>query len=135
MFRHFNKSGDCKLTKNELTNGLYSYKNKKDVDEMADIIFERLDGDNNGYIEYEEFLRACIDKKSLMTKDNLKYAFRFLDKNNSKTLNAHKILKAFLTKPNKEFEAVFNIYLKQVDKDSDGIINFDEFMELMMNIQ
>jgi calcium-dependent protein kinase len=135
MFRHFNKSGDCKLTKNELTNGLYSYKNKKDVDEMADIIFERLDGDNNGYIEYEEFLRACIDKKSLMTKDNLKYAFRFLDKNNSKTLNAHKILKAFLTKPNKEFEAVFNIYLKKVDKDSDGIINFEEFMELMMNIQ
>jgi calcium-dependent protein kinase len=135
MFRHFNKSGDCKLTKNELTHGLYSYKNKEDVDEMADIIFERLDGDNNGYIEYEEFLRACIDKKSLMTKDNLKYAFKFLDKNNSKTLNAQKILKAFLTKPNKEFEAVFNIYLKQVDKDSDGIINFEEFMELMMNIQ
>ena len=70
-----------------------------------------------------------------MTKDNLKYAFRFLDKNNSKTLNAHKILNAFLTKPNKEFEAVFNMYLKKVDKDSDGIINFEEFMELMTNIQ
>ena len=134
MFRHFNKSGDCKLTKIELTNGLYSYKNKKDVDEMADVIFERLDGDNNGYIEYEEFLRACIDKKTLMTKENLKYAFKFLDKDNSKTLNAHKIIKAFLTKPNKEYEAVFNITLKEVDKDSDGIINFEEFMELMLKI-
>ena len=134
MFRHFNKSGDCKLTKIELTNGLYSYKNKEDVDEMADVIFERLDGDNNGYIEYEEFLRACIDKKTLMTKENLKYAFKFLDKDNSKTLNAHKIIKAFLTKPNKEYEAVFNITLKEVDKDSDGIINFEEFMELMLKI-
>ena len=57
------------------------------VDEMADVIFERLDGDNNGYIEYEEFLRACIDKKTLMTKENLKYAFKFLDKDNSKTLD------------------------------------------------
>ena len=135
MFRHFNKAGDCKLTKNELTDALYSYKDKKDVDEMADVIFERLDGDNNGYIEYEEFLRACIDKKNLMTKENLKYAFRFLDKDNSKTLNAQKIISAFLTKPNKEFEAIFNITIKEVDKDSDGIINFNEFKELMMKIQ
>ena len=135
MFRHFNKSGDCKLTKLELTNGLYSYKDKNEVDEMADVIFERLDGDNNGYIEYEEFLRACIDKKSLMTKENLKYAFKFLDKDNSNTLNVHKILSSFLTKPNKEFEDIFNIYLNEVDKDKDGIINFNEFMELMLKIQ
>ena len=135
MFRYFNKSGDCKLTKFELTNGLYDYKEKEEVDEMADIIFERLDGDNNGYIEYEEFLRACIDKKIIMTKENLSYAFKFLDKDNTKTLNAQKILKAFLTKPNKEFEAVFNISLKEVDKDSDGIIDFNEFCELMLKIQ
>ena len=135
MFRHFNKSGDCKLTKLELTNGLYSYKDKNEVDEMADVIFERLDGDNNGYIEYEEFLRACIDKKSLMTKENLKFAFKFLDKDNSNTLNVHKILSSFLTKPNKEFEDIFNIYLNEVDKDKDGIINFNEFMELMLKIQ
>ena len=135
MFRYFNKSGDCKLTKKELTQGLYTYKDKNEVDEVVDVIFGRLDGDNNGFIEYEEFLRACIDKKSLMTKENLKYAFRFLDKDNSKTLNANKILKAFLTKPNKEFEAVFNVTLKEVDKDSDGIINFEEFLELMLKIQ
>ena len=70
-----------------------------------------------------------------MTKEKLKYAFRFLDKDNSKTLNAQKILKSFLTKPNKELEAVFNITLKQVDKDSDGIINFNEFLELMLKIR
>ena len=62
-----------------------------------------------------------------MTKENLKYAFRFLDKDNSKTLNAQKIISAFLTKPNKEFEAIFNITIKEVDKDSDGIINFNEY--------
>ena len=135
MFRYFNKSGDCKLTKEELKQGLYNYKDKEEVDEMTDVLFGRLDGDNNGYIEYEEFLRACIDKKSLMTKEKLKYAFRFLDKDNSKTLNAQKILKSFLTKPNKELEAVFNITLKQVDKDSDGIINFNEFLELMLKIR
>ena len=135
MFRYFNISGNCKLTKLELTQGLYSYKNKEEVDEMVNLIFKRLDGDNNGYIEYEEFIRACIDKKTLMTKEKLKYAFRFLDKDNTRTLNAQKILKAFLTEPNKELEAVFNITLKEVDKDSDGIINFNEFVELMQKIR
>ena len=135
MFRYFNISGDCKLTKLELTQGLYSYKGKEEVDELVDIIFNRLDGDNNGYIEYEEFIRACIDKKTLMTKEKLKFAFRFLDKDNTKTLNAQKILKSFLAEPNKELEAVFNITLKEVDKDSDGIINFNEFVELMQKIK
>ncbi len=57
---------------------------------MAEIIFQRLDGDNNGFIEYEEFLKACVDKKTLMTKKKFKYAFKFLDKTNSNTLNAKK---------------------------------------------
>ena len=44
-------------------------------------------------------------------------------------------IKIILILPNKEFEAIFNITLKEVDKDNDGIINFNEFMELMMKIQ
>ena len=135
MFRFFNKAGDCKLTKSEFTLGLYGYKNKEDVDEMADIIFQRLDGDNNGYIEYEEFLRACLDKTKLMTRENLKYAFKFLDKDNTRTLNVNNILNAFVTKPNKEIEAIFMITLNEVDKDGDGIIRFSEFVELMTKIQ
>ena len=135
MFRFFNKSGDCKLTKNEFTLALYGYKNKEDVDEMADIIFQRLDGDNNGYIEYEEFLRACVDKTKLMTRENLKFAFRFLDNDNTKTLGVKNILRAFVTKPNKEIEEIFLMTLKEVDKDGDGFIKFNEFCELMTKIQ
>ena len=135
MFRFFNKAGDCKLTKKELMEGLYEYKNKEEVNEMADIIFERLDGDNNGYIEYEEFLRACVDKSKLMTRENLKYAFKFLDNDNTKTINVKNILHAFVTKPNKEIETIFMITLKEVDKDGDGIIRFGEFYELMTKIQ
>ena len=134
MFRFFNTAGDCKLTKKELMEGLYEYKNKEEVDEMADIIFERLDGDNNGYIEYEEFLRACVDKTKLMTKENLIYAFKFLDNDNTKNLNVKNILHDFITKPNKEIETIFMITLKEVDKDGDGIIKFSEFCELMTKI-
>ena len=91
-----------------------------------------MDGDNNGFIEYEEFLRACIDKKTILKSTYLKYAFKFLDKEKTGTLNTQKIIKAFVLTPNKLIEAVFNNTLNSVDHDSDGIINFEEFQELMM---
>ena len=63
LFRFFNKSGNCKLTKEELMNGFYDYRDKDEVNNVVDHLFTLLDGDNNGFIELEEFLRACIDKK------------------------------------------------------------------------
>ena len=132
LFRLFNKSGSCKLTKEELMNGLYDYRDKNEVDKVVDHLFKLLDGDNNGFIEYEEFLRACIDKKTILKSTYLKYAFKFLDKEKTGTLNTQKIIKAFVLTPNKLIEAVFNNTLNSVDHDSDGIINFEEFQELMM---
>ena len=132
LFRYFNKSGNCKLTKEELMNGLYDYRDKNEVNKVVDHLFTLLDGDNNGYIEYEEFLRACIDKKTILTNTYLKYAFKFLDKEKTGTLNTQKIIKAFVLTPNKLLEAVFNNTLNSVDHDSDGIINFEEFQELML---
>ena len=132
LFRYFNKSGNCKLTKEELMNGLYDYRDKNEVNKVVDHLFTLLDGDNNGYIEYEEFLRACIDRKIILTSTYLKYAFKFLDKEKTGTLNTQKIIKAFVLTPNKLLEAVFNNTLNSVDHDSDGIINFEEFQELML---
>ena len=132
LFRYFNTSGNCKLTKEELTKGLYNYKEKEKVDNYVDHLFTLLDGDNNGYIEYEEFLRACIDKKIILKKNYLKYAFKFLDQDKTETLDTKKIIKAFVLKENPILEAIFNNTLNTVDKDGDGIINFKEFEELML---
>ena len=132
LFRHFNKSGNCKLSKEELTNGLYHFKSKEEVDKIIDHLFVLLDGDNDGFLEYEEFLRACIDRKQIITTTYLKYAFKFIDKEKTGTLDAQKIINAFVATPNKIIEAVFNNTLNTVDKDGDGIINFIEFQELMV---
>lgn len=67
-----------------------------------------------------------------MTSTYLKYAFKFIDKEKTGTLDVQKIIKAFVTTPNKILEAVFNNTLNTVDKDGDGIINFTEFQELML---
>ena len=131
LFRNFNKSGNCKLSKEELINGLYLYKSREEVDKIIDNLFILLDGDNDGFIEFEEFLRACISKKQILTNTYLKYAFKFIDKDKTGTLDVHKIINAFVTSPNKIIEAAFSNTLNSVDKDGDGIIGFEEFQELM----
>ena len=133
LFRHFNKSGNCKLTKDELRQGLYEYREIEFVDNYVENLFILLDGDNNGYIEYEEFLRACIDKKLIIKEKYLRFAFKYLDQDGTETLNTQKIIKAFVAKPNVILEAAFNKTLNNVDKDGDGVINYKEFEELMLN--
>ena len=133
IFRYFNTSGTCKLLKEELIEGLYKYKSKKEVDSMVEELFKVLDFNKCGYIEYEEFLTATIDKSKLFTKENLKYAFQFIDKEKSNGIDGKKIIIAFNAKINKVLEAVFNNLIIKVDEDGDGIINFNEFQKLCLS--
>ena len=132
LYRYFNTSGDCGLTKEELINGLSKYREKEQVNEKVDNLFLLLDGDKNGYIECEEFLRACIDKKEVLNDEYLKYAFKFLDKENKGLLNAQQINSAFLAGENKLFEAAIDKVINDLDQDNDGMINFEEFKQLML---
>ena len=132
LFLYFNKSGNCKLTKEELINGLSEFRDREEVIERVNTTFMMLDNDNNGYIEFEEFLRACIDKKEILTEDNMKFAFKFLDKNDTGTLDASKIMEAFLTKPNPIIESAFHNTLLEVYKEGDGIVDYEHFKIIMM---
>ena len=133
IFRYFNKSGNCKLLKEELIDGLYKYKSKEEVDSKVEELFKILDTNNNGYIEYEKFLEACIDINKLFSKENLKYAFQFIDEEKSNGIDGKKIINAFKANSNKVLEAVFNNLLIKVDEDGDGIINFTEFEKLLLS--
>ena len=132
MYRYFNTSGNCGLTKEELINGLNKYREKNEVEEKVDNIFLLLDGDKNGHIECEEFLRACIDKKEILNDEYLKYAFKFLDKGNNNSLNAKQIKSAFSASDNKLFEVAINKVITDIDLDGDGRIGFEEFKQLML---
>ena len=132
LYRYFNTSGDCELTKEELINGLIKFRKKEDVNEKVDNLFLLLDTDKNEYIECEEFLRACIDKKELLNDKYLKYAFKFLDKENKGLLNAQQIKSAFVIGENKLFEVAIKKVINELDENGDGMINFQEFKQLML---
>ena len=108
------------------------YRKEEEVNEKVDNLIFLLDGDNNGYIEYEEFLRACIDKKEILNDEYLKYAFKFLDKQNKNKLSGRELNSAFLVGKNKLFEAAISKIIDELDGDDDGMIDFVEFKQFML---
>ena len=129
IFRMFNNKDDGKLTKKELYQGLILYYNEKEIKKEIDDIFLLLDGANRGCIEYEEFLRATLDQKFLLSEENLIYAFNFFDKDNTGKISIDKIKNIFID--DKVNEDVFRSIFNEIDINQDGEIDFQEFKDMM----
>ena len=129
IFRMFDTDDDGKLTMNELFNGLINYFDENIIKNEINDIFLLLDGGNRGYIEYEEFLRATVDQKTLLSEENLVYAFNFFDKGNKGKLSVDKIKKFFVD--DKVSEDVFKSIFNEIDSNEDGEIDFGEFKDMM----
>ena len=134
LFRYFNESGNCELSKEELRKGLKEFKPEIELDKKFDDIFKELDGDNNGTIEFEEFLRGCIDKNEILNDKYLHYAFKFLDKENRKYLSPEQIISAFAIKENSQLKEKINNILNNSDVDKNGLISFEEFKSLIYSL-
>ena len=129
IFRLFNENDDGKLSKNELYNGLIKYFNKNDIDNEIDDILLLLDGANLGYIEYEEFLGACMDKNKLLSEEHLTYAFNYFDKSNKGRITFDNIKIYFVD--DKINESVFRSIYDEIDTNKDGEIDYSEFKNMM----
>jgi len=87
-----------------------------------------MDIDNNGSVEYTEFLAAMMDHKSYdLDDDKIRMAFNHLDFDNSNYIERMEIKKLM----GNENEEVVDYILSLVDTDNDGKISFDEFKMLM----
>ena len=53
------------------------------TDEKINYVYNIIDQEKKGGIDYTEFLMAGINKKELFTKDNLENAFNYFDANKS----------------------------------------------------
>ena len=72
-----------------------------------------MDGQNLGYIEYDAFLRAALDKKKILTEDRLKNAFIFFDKENNGFIAKDKI-KQILVGSNIEDQLLSHAFDKKI---------------------
>ena len=63
LFNQIDVSGDGKINKKELLKGLKERIQSDTLEQDVEMIFKNIDADNNGFIEYEEFVRAAVNKE------------------------------------------------------------------------
>lgn len=80
IFTTLDKNGDGVLTPEELLEGYKKfYKSEEKAIAEVKYLMESADADNNGMIDYSEFLVAMANKKSILSKENVKRAFDLFD--------------------------------------------------------
>ncbi|CAG9328081.1 unnamed protein product [Blepharisma stoltei] len=130
IFVALDKNGDGKLSINELKHGfmvrgLLSIFN---VDE----ILEHCDSNENGYIDYNEFLTAALNWKKALSQERLETAFRAYDKDKNGKISVDEI-KEFLGESSKEVsDGIWQQIFKQADLNNDGVLDLEEFKVVML---
>ena len=130
LFKLVNENGDGKLQKDELRQTLLKFVTEDFLEQYDfDGIFSIMDGDNKGYINYEEFLRAALERKKILTDEILSYAFNYFDPEGCGYIKKKKIKSIFGNKINNNtFQSIFD----EIDLDRDGKITFDDFKSMLL---
>ena len=133
LFNQIDINGDGKINKQELLKGLQNKMNSPNLEQDVEQIYKNIDMDNNGYIEYEEFVRAAVSKEKFISENVLRYAFRYFDKDNSGEITFDEIEEVFkesVSDKEKVHDSLKKI-ISEVDTNGDGVIDFNEFAAIM----
>ncbi|KAG1667632.1 hypothetical protein FOA52_001688 [Chlamydomonas sp. UWO 241] len=87
------------------------------------------DIDGDGQIDYEEFLAATINASKLQREDNLKAAFEHFDLDGDGQITHDELIES-LSKMGIKEDQVKDI-VAEVDKDGNGVIDYNEFCAMM----
>ena len=139
LFNKIDLNSDGKIEKHELIQGLQKFwgMSEDEVKEKVEIIFANIDTDFNGFIEYEEFVRAAVNPSIFMSQNYLKFAFNYFDRDSSGDISFEEIKKRFSQnssynseKMDSELKEIFD----KIDINHDGCISLFEFCKMMKNI-
>ena len=133
LFSQIDDNGDGKVTQKELLKGLKTKIKSPTLEKDVAAIYKNLDMDNNGFIEYEEFVRAAVSKEKFLNDNILRFAFRYFDKDGSGEITFDEIEDVFkksIPDKNNAHDTLKQI-IKEVDMNGDGIIQFEEFAHVM----
>ena len=89
------KDNDGYLDSQEFTEGMKNLSHAVRKDEDWQKIFDVIDSNSDGKIDFKEWIAAVQNKKELLSSKNTKQMFRFIDSNNSGTISTKELLAFF----------------------------------------
>ncbi|CAK72763.1 unnamed protein product (macronuclear) [Paramecium tetraurelia] len=135
IFNEIDVDRDGKLTCDELAMALqkiYMY-DELQAQMQASILMEQIDIDNNGFLEYSEFIMACSQRKVLLTESNLKNAFQQFDLNGDGVISVQEIKKV-LEGNESITDEKWQEVIQEVDTNGDGEVSYEEFLVMMKQL-
>ena len=96
-------------------------------------VMKKIDQSKSGDIEYEEFVRAMIDKTQIVTEDNLRITFQMFDRDGSGSIEPGEI-KQILGLSAKYSDKVWNEIINQIEHENENEITYEEFKAMMIKL-
>jgi calcium-dependent protein kinase len=131
VFRKMDKNGDGKLSREELLEEYIKIMEESEAQAEVERIMHEVDSDNNGFIDYSEFLKGSLDSSKVLSLENLKLAFQMFDQDGSGTISAGELKKVIAGKGLAD-NKIWNDIIIQVDQNGDGEIDMLEFQKIIM---
>lgn len=130
IFKQIDKNSDGYITLKELQKGLAG-KDKKTYEEIETIMMS-VDTDNNGAINFNEFIAATLDVSIYKDYHKLEKAFKFFDKDHDGQIDELELKNSLAGKEFKHIDTkIFSKALEESDNDKNGKVDFKEFLRTM----
>ena len=127
-FSLFDEYGDGKITAKELGIVMQSLGQKPTKAELQEMIDE-VDADDDGAIDFTEFLSMMACKmKSTDDEEKIKETFRVFDEDGNGNISAAELQHLMVSLGEKLSDEQINEMIIEADTDSDGQINYKEFV-------
>ncbi|CAD8206359.1 unnamed protein product [Paramecium octaurelia] len=129
-FQSLDKNKDGVLNKAELVEGYTKVlKNKEQAEEYVEKIISKIDKNQSGVIEFNEFLMAAINEEKILSIKKVEQAFKIFDSDGDGFISRQEIEEVM-----GELNAdVWNLFLNETDGNNDGKISYEEFSKLILN--
>ena len=130
-FALFDKDGDGTISINELKAIMNTLGQNPTKLELQDIINE-VDINGNGAIDFTDFL-VLMERKTRLNsqEEELKEAFSVFDQNGDGVISIDELRSVMEKLGEKLSDDEISLIIHQVDSKNKGIIDFDEFVQLM----
>ena len=130
-FSKMDKNGDGQLTIDELRDGLVEIPQiKLNENELIKAI-NAMDANQNGLVDYSEFIAACLQSHNYLQETHLRSAFQYFDKDNSGSISKEELRICLQGDDFTLSEEQINQLLSGVDANNDGEVDYQEFIEMM----
>ncbi|KFY83286.1 hypothetical protein V498_08181 [Pseudogymnoascus sp. VKM F-4517 (FW-2822)] len=129
---HHNIVQHGQITTKELGTVMRSLGQNPSESELQDMINE-VDADNNGTIDFPEFLTMMARKmKDTDSEDEIREAFKVFDRDNNGFISAAELRHVMTSIGEKLTDEEVDEMIREADQDGDGRIDYNEFVQLMM---